>query len=91
MAPTWAVPGLFRLCGTFFESFFTVLKGSALQFVLIFCNRANVKKSQRVPSFRFFGTMRVKNSHFFVFFRKFFEDSNGFPFNFFEISQQNGC
>ena len=31
---------------------------------LIFCNRTNVKKFKRV-SFRFFGTMRLKNSHFF--------------------------
>ena len=31
---------------------------------LVFCNRTNVKKSQRVPPFRFFGTMRLENSHF---------------------------
>ena len=61
----------------FFRNFLNVLKGSSLQFVLIFCNRTNVKKSQRVP-FRFFGTMRLLK----ILFKKNFKDSNGFPFIF---------
>ena len=74
----------FSALSDFFRKFFNVLKGSSLQFVLIFCNRTNVKKSQRVPSFRFFGTMRLLKIFIFcVFFRKFFKDSNGFPFIFF--------
>ena len=56
---------LFRLCETFFRNF---LKGSSLQFVLLFCNRTNVKKSQRVPSFRFFSTMRLLKILIFLFF-----------------------
>ena len=51
-------PYRFRLCETFFRSFFNVPKGSPLLY-LIFCNRTNVKKSQRVSSFNFFGTMRL--------------------------------
>ena len=44
----------FRLCETFFRNFLNVPKEPPF---LIFCNRTNVKKSQRVPFFRFFGTM----------------------------------
>ena len=67
---------LFRLCEKIrlfrlFRKYFNVLKGSSLQFVLIFCNRTNVKKSQRVP-FRFYGTMRLlKNLIFCFFFENF--------------------
>ena len=58
----------------FFRKFFNVLKGSSLQFVLIFCNRTNVRKSQRVPSFTFFGTMRLLKILMFLFlFRKFLQ------------------
>ena len=39
-------PPFFRLCETFFRKFFIVLKGSSLQFVLIFCNRTNVKNAK---------------------------------------------
>ena len=71
---------LFSALWDFFRKFFNVLKGSSLQFVLIFCNRTSVKKSQMVPSLRFFGSMRLLKI---LFFRKFFKDSNVFPFNFF--------
>ena len=55
-----------------FPLFFNVSKGPSLRFFLIFCNRTDVKKSRRVP-FRFFGTMRLKNSlSFFCFFFGFF-------------------
>ena len=46
---------------------------------LVFCNRTNVKKSQRVPSFRFFGTMRLlKILIFCFFFAKFFKSRFNF-------------
>ena len=57
---------LFRLCD-FFCNFFHVTKDSSLHF-LVFCNRTNVEKSQRVPSFRFFGTMRLLKILIFCFF-----------------------
>ena len=41
----------------FFRNFLNVPKESSFQFFLIFCKRTNVKKSQRVPFFRIFGTM----------------------------------
>ena len=41
-----------------FENFLMSPKGPPFIF-LIFCNRTNVKKFQRVSSFRFFGTMRL--------------------------------
>ena len=66
----WDSP-FFRLCETFFRKFFYVLKRSSLQFVLIFCNRTNFKKSQRVPSFRFFGTMRLLKILIFCFLKIF--------------------
>ena len=69
----------------FFQKFFDVLKGSSLQLVLIFCNRTNVKKSQRVPSFRFFGTMRLlKILIFCFFFSKIFKRLQWVPLQFFK-------
>ena len=63
----------------FFENFFSVLPSICF----IFCNRTNARKSQRVPFFRFFGTMRLKFSHFFVFFfENFSKDSKRSPFRF---------
>ena len=49
---------LFRLCDFFSQFFFMSPKIPPFIF-LVFCNRTNVKKSQRVPSLRFFGTMRL--------------------------------
>ena len=46
-----------------------------------------LKKSQRVPSSRFFGTMRLLKILIFCFFCKFFQVS----LQFFEFLQQNGC
>ena len=66
----------------FVRKVFNVLKGSSLQFVLIFCNRTNVKKSQRVPSLRFFSTMRLLKILIFVFFSKIFQRLQRFPFIF---------
>ena len=79
----YETPPFFRLCETFFRNFFNVLKGSSLQFVLIFCNRTNVKKSQRVPSFRFFGTMRLLKIIIFCFFSKIFRRLQWVPLQFF--------
>ena len=79
----YETPPFFGFVRLFFRNFLNVLKGSSLQFVLIFCNRTNVKKSQRVPSFRFFGTMRLlKILILFVFFSKIFQRLLRFPFNF---------
>ena len=52
-----------RLFETYFRKFLMSPKGPPF-ILLIFCNRTNVKKFKRVSSFRFFGTMRLKNSHF---------------------------
>ena len=58
---------------------------------LIFCNRTNVKKSQRVPFSRFFGTMRLPlKCLFFVFFRNLFKDSKESPFNFSKFCNRMG-
>ena len=47
---------------------------------LIFCNRTNVRKSQRVPFFKFFGTMKM--FLIFLFFKESFsEDSERSPFS----------
>ena len=58
-------------------------KGSPLQF----CNRIDIKKSQRVPLLHFRHCDTVQKSHFF---RKLFNVSKWSPFNFFEILQQTG-
>ena len=58
----------FRNCATFFRKFFNVPKGSPFEF-LIFCNGMFVDKSRRVPTFTFFGTMRLLLKKFF--FQKF--------------------
>ena len=79
---------LFGFLRLIFENFLMSPKGPPFIF-LIFCNRTNVKKFKRVSSFRFFGTMRLLKIR--IFFRKFFKASKWPPFNFFEISQKNGC
>ena len=63
---------LFGFVRLFFEIFQMSPKSPPFNF-LIFCNRKNVKKSQRVPPFfTIFGTMRLFKILIFVFFRKFF-------------------
>ena len=66
---------------------------------LIFCKRTNVRKSQRVPFFRIFGTMRLFKILIFFqkffrlpyFFQKFFNVPKASFFQFFDILQQNEC
>ena len=66
-----------------FRNFFDCPKGSLFNF-LIFCNRMDVKQSQR-PPFRFFAHCdTVQNSHFSFFFKwKSFQCLQKFPFSFF--------
>ena len=83
----------------FFRNFLNVPKESSFQFFLIFCKRTNVKKSQRVPFFRIFGTMRLFKILFFFqkffrlpyFFQKFFNVPKASSFQFFDILQENEC
>ena len=70
-----------------------------LSIFLIFCKGTNVKKSQGVPFFRIFGTMRLFKILFFfknfldslIFFKNFLMSPKRPPFNFFDILQQNEC
>ena len=57
----------FRHCETFFPEIF-----------LLFCDRMDVGKSQKVPPFSFFGTVRF-----------FSKNRNFSPFNFFDVLRQN--
>ena len=61
---------LFFGCETFFSKFFKCPQRVLLSIFLIFCKRTNVKKSQRVPFFRIFGTMRLFK--ILIFFSKIF-------------------
>ena len=71
---------------TFFENFLLSWK-NPFNFLLIFCNRMDVSKYQKVPSFRFFGTMKLFKILIFLFcFRKL----SRVPVNFFDSSQQSG-
>ena len=97
---------LFGFVRLFFEIFQMSPKSPPFNF-LIFCNRKNVKKSQRVPPFfTIFGTMRLFKilifvffskvflrlpSHFLFFFQKFLMSTKGPPFFLFDILQQNEC
>ena len=80
----------FRLCETFFSKFFKCPQRVLLSIFLIFCKRTNVKKSQRVPFFRIFGTMRLFKILFFfknfldslIFFKNFLMSPKRHPFNF---------
>ena len=75
-------PTFFRHYATF-EIFWIAPKGHP-SFLSIFCNTMDVKKSQRVPIFTFFGTVTLFKNHFFQkFFGKFFKVTKGSPFNFF--------
>ena len=75
----------------FFRNFSNVPKESSFHFFLIFCKRTNVKRSQRVPFFRIFGTMRLFKiliffQNFFrllYFFQKFFNVPKESSFHFF--------
>ena len=49
----------FRHYATSFEVFWIAPGGSPPSFVSIFCNKMDVKKSQRVPLFTFFGTVTL--------------------------------
>ena len=90
-----------RLCGfvRLFRNFLNVPKESSVHFFLIFCKRTNAKKSQKVPFFRIFGTMRLfKILNFFqnffrlpYFFQKCFNVPKASSFQFFDILQQNEC
>ena len=66
----------FRHCETGFFRFFYC---SSHQF-LIFCNRMDVQKSQSVPPFTFFGTMRLTGN-----FKKNFEKKFGIFFSIFSF------
>ena len=58
-------------------------------FVSIFCNTVDVKKSQRVPPFTFFGTVTLlKNLNFKNFLGNFFKSSKGPPSFFFIFCNQ---
>ena len=94
--------GFVRLCFGFVRLFFEILKMSPKSppfNFLTFCKRTNVKKSQRVPSFRIFGTMRLFKILIFFqrffstsyFFQKFFNVPKASSFQFFDILQQNEC
>ena len=72
----------------FFEIFLMSAKSPPSNF-LVFCKRTNVKKSQRVPFFRIFGTMRLFK--ILIFFQKFFNVPKASSFQFFDILQQNEC
>ena len=61
-------------------------KGSPLQFFLMFCNTMDVKKSQRVPPFTFFGTVTLFKNLIKKIFRKFFHVSKGSPLQFLKFS-----
>ena len=61
---------LFGFVRLFFEIFQMSPKSPPFNF-LIFCNRKNVKKSQRVPFSRFFGTMRLSLKFLIFFFENF--------------------
>ena len=55
-----------------------------LQFFSMFCNTMDVKKSQRVPPFTFFGTVTLFKNLIKKIFRKFFHVSKGSPLHFFK-------
>ena len=67
-----------------FLKFFGLHQRVPPSFVSIFCNTMDVKKSQRVPPFIFFGTVTLFKNHFFQsFFGKFFKVTKGSPLQFF--------
>ena len=82
-------PWIFFSTTRLFVEIFDCNKGSRFNF-MIFCNRMNVKTSQSVPIFTFFGIETIQNSHFSIFLEKVFNDSKGSISLFFDILQQNG-
>ena len=81
----WDFPP-FRLCENF-RKFLNVLKGSSLQFFLIFCNRTSIKKSPRV---RFLDSMRLFKILIFCILEISVKSTKG-PLQFFDILQQTSC
>ena len=73
--------GTMRLFETFWIEIFSP-KGPPSIF-LMFCNTMDVKKSQRVPPFTFFGTVTLFKNLIKKIFRKFFHVSKGSPLHFF--------
>ena len=85
--------GTMRLFGfvRLFSKLFKCPQRVLLSIFLIFGNRTNVKKSQRVPLFQNFRHYEtVQNSHFCFFFENFLKTPKS-PLLFFQILQQNGC
>ena len=84
---TLRIPTFFRNYATFWNfldwNFFT--KGSPLQFFLMFCNTMDVKKSQRVPPFIFFGTVTLFKNLIKKVFGNFFMSPKGPPSIFFKF------
>ena len=74
------LPAFFGFVRLFFENFLISPKDPSSIF-LIFCNRTNVKESQRVP-FRFFGTTRLLKILIFCF-SKIFQSHQRIPLQFF--------
>ena len=68
-----------------FLKFFGLHQRVPPSFVSIFCNTMDVKKSQRVPPFTFFGTVTLFKNLMKIFFGKFFHVSKGSPVQFFKI------
>ena len=66
-----------------FLRFFGLHQRVPPSFVSIFCNTMDVKKSQRVPPFTFFGTVTLFKNLIKKFFGKFFHVSKGSPLQFF--------
>ena len=67
---------IFSALCDFFELFLDCTKGSPLHLFRYFATM-NVKKSQRVPSFTFFGTVTLFKDLILNFFRKFSKISQG--------------
>ena len=93
---------IFRLCETFFfRNFLNVPKESFHFFDILQQNEC--LKSQRVPFFRIFGTMRLfkilicfffesfLKTPFSFFFHEFLMSTKGPPFSLFDILQHNEC
>ena len=66
----------FRLCD--FSHFFSCHQRFLPSFFWYFATERMLEKSQRVPSFRFFGTLRLLKILFCFFFAKFFKSRFNF-------------
>ena len=76
-------PTFFSALSDFFSKFFGLHQRVPPSFVSIFCNTMDVKKSQRVPPFTFFGTVTLFKNHIKKKLGKFFK-VKGPPFYYFE-------